>query len=166
MKQISLVLQQIEAEERIQEPKQWNLCKNSSQITNQCKLPAIQKVLDRYGTCESFLLSNSPDRQLEICNNSNLCYFGDSPTLSVVRLAYGSNIPEAWIVPQLLDASLFCGLKQDIDKSQMRTLATIIANDYHWLKTDELLLFFFQFKSAHYLHFNSYFAPNVILGSL
>ena len=48
----------------------------------------------------------------------------------------------------------------------MRTLATIIANDYHWLKIDELLLFFFRFKSAHYLHFYSYFDPHVILGSL
>ena len=48
----------------------------------------------------------------------------------------------------------------------MRTLATIIANDYHWLKIDELLLFFFRFKSAHYLRFYSYFDPHVILGSL
>ena len=166
MKQISSVLHQIETEEKTQKSKQWNSCKNSLQIINQCKSPAVQKVLDTYGTCESFLLANTPDRQLDICNDLNLCYFGDSPTLSIVRLAYGTNIPEAWLVPQLLDASLFCGLKQDIDKSQMRTLATIIANDYHWLKIDELLLFFFRFKSAHYLHFYSYFDPHVILGSL
>ena len=166
MKQISSALHQIGAEERIQKSKLWNSYKNSLQTTSQCKTPAVQRVLDRYGTCESFLLANSPDKQLEICNSSNMCYFGDSPTLSVVRLAYGTNIPEAWLVPQLLDASLFCGLKQDIDKSQMRTLATIIVNDYHWLKIDELLLFFFRFKSAHYLHFYSYFDPHVILGSL
>lgn len=150
----------------MQKSKQWNLCKNSLHLPNQCKTPEVQRVLECYGECESFLLANSPDKQLNICNDSNLCYFGDSPTLSIVRLAYGSNIPEAWLVPQLVDASLFCGLKQDIDKSQMRTLATIIANDYHWLKIDELLLFFFQFKSAHYLHFYSYFDPHVILGSL
>ena len=48
----------------------------------------------------------------------------------------------------------------------MRPLATNITTDNHWLKIDELLLFFFRFKSAHYLHFYSYFDPHVILGSL
>ena len=150
----------------MQKPKQLNLFKNSLQTINQCNSQAVQRVLDNYGTCESFLMANSPSRQLHICNDSSSCYFGDSPTLSLIRLTYGSNIPEAWLVPQLLDVSLFCGLKQDVDKNQMRTLATIIANDYHWLKIDELLLFFFRFKSAHYLHFYSYFDPHVILESL
>ena len=35
-----------------------------------------------------FLVKNSPDRQHIVCKNENQCFFGDSPTLSQLGLAF------------------------------------------------------------------------------
>lgn len=51
-------------------------------------------------------------------------------------------------------------------EDQIRELAIIINHNYYWLKVDELLLFFFHFKSKKYKCFYSYFDPMVILDSL
>ena len=52
-----------------------------------------------------------------------------------------------------------------------RCLATIlvamaIASRYKYLKTDEVMLFFFNFKAGMYERFYSYFDPQVIVGSV
>ena len=94
-----------------------------------------------------FLVKNSPDRQHIVCKNENQCFFGDSPTLSQLGRDYGSGFPKAWLVPQISNVSDYCGLKQVASEEQIRELAIIINHNYYWLKVDELLLFFFHFKS-------------------
>lgn len=113
-----------------------------------------------------FLVKNSPDRQHIVCKNENQCFFGDSPTLSQLGRDYGSGFPKAWLVPQISNVSDYCGLKQVASEEQIRELAIIINHNYYWLKVDELLLFFFHFKSKKYKCFYSYFDPMVILDSL
>ena len=115
---------------------------------------------------KDFLLANSPTRQFEVCRNENECFFGNSPTLAELCKNYGAGLPKAWLIPQLDNLSEYCNLKEKASTEQLRDLAIIIYNDYHWLKIDELMLFFYRFKSYHYKCFYSYFDPMVVLGSL
>lgn len=123
-------------------------------------------LLKKHGSIVDFMKANNPSVQLQMCKNSNGCFFGDAPTLGVLDSAYGKNSAEAWLIPQLAELSLCCGLKEDASKEQLRFVAVIIATDFHWLKTSELMLFFFRFKAGYYERFYSRFDPQAIMSSL
>lgn len=112
------------------------------------------------------MLANSPDRQTEVCADPDGCHFGDSPTLSQLNASYGSTAAEAWLVPQLYELGNFEGLKGQADRHQLAKTARIIATEFHYLKTDELLLFFYRFCTGRYGQFYSYFTPSVIIRGL
>lgn len=71
-----------------------------------------------------------------------------------------------WLVPQIADVSICCGLKEDASEAQIQLVAMAIASRYKYLKTDEVMLFFFNFKAGMYERFYSYFDPQVIVGSV
>ena len=71
-----------------------------------------------------------------------------------------------WLVPQIADVSICCGLKEDASEAQIQLVAMAIASRYKYLKTDEIMLFFFNFKAGMYERFYSYFDPQVIVGSV
>ena len=133
-------------------------------------MPAANEKIDElrhlYPTIKDFMLANSPDRQLEICNNSDKCHFGNSPTLSQLNACYGDAAAEAWLVPQLYELGDFEGLKGQADRHQLAKTAKIIATEFYYLKTDELLLFFYRFCAGRYGQFYSYFTPSVVIRSL
>ena len=52
------------------------------------------------------------------------------------------------------------------DFNQTEKLVKIIAQQYGYLKVDELQLFFFNFCSAKYRHFYNTFDPSIIILSL
>lgn len=120
----------------------------------------------RYPTLREFLQANNPDCQLKVCDNVDECFFGDSPSLALLNTTYGTTAAAAWLVPEITEASVFCGLKENPNQAQLDKLARIIVTNYWYLTVDELLLFFFHFCSARYRHFYSYFAPSVIIHSL
>ena len=119
-----------------------------------------------YPTIKDFMLANSPDRQTEVCANHYGCHFGESPTLSQLNACYGVTAAEAWLVPQLYELGNFEGLKGQADRHQLAKTAKIIATEFHYLKTDELLLFFYRFSTGRYGRFYSYFTPSVIIHGL
>ena len=143
-----------------------NLCEKclpttTSQVPEDCV-----SLLKKHGSIGDFMKANNPSVQLQICKDTDTCFFGDAPTLSILDHAYGKNSAEAWLVPQLAELSLCCGLKEDASKEQLRFIAVVIATDFHWLKTSELMLFFFRFKAGYYERFFSRFDPQTILLSL
>lgn len=129
-----------------------------------------EKACDRlkriYPTVKDFMLANSPDRQTEVCADPDGCHFGGSPTLSQLNACYGGTAAEAWLVPQLYELGNFEGLKGQADRHQLAKTAKIIATEFHYLKTDELLLFFYRFCTGRYGQFYSYFTPSVIIRGL
>ena len=60
------------------------------------------------------------------------------------------------------DASLSCGLKEDVTGDQLQFTAMAIFSRYRWLKASELMLFFFNFKAGFYEQFYSYFDTQTI----
>lgn len=100
------------------------------------------------------------------CKHVWRCIFGKAPTLSQVNAVYGKNTSTAWLVPLIYDFSEFCGCKEKLNKQQTDDVANIIANDYHWLKVTEVMLFFWWFKTGKYGKFYGNVDPMVITSAL
>ena len=126
----------------------------------------IDELKRMYPSIKDFMLANTPDRQLDVCNNPDKCHFGNSPALSQLNACYGETAAEAWLVPQLYELGDFEGLKGQADRHQLAKTAKIIVTEFYYLKTDELMLFFYRFSAGRYDRFYSYFTPSVILRGL
>ena len=122
--------------------------------------------LARYGDRENFMCLFNPDRQVEFGEHPDRCHFGSAPTLGTLRSAYGKNMPTSWLVPQLLNLSEYCGCKGKLTDAQLEECARVIASEYFYLKTTELMLFFSRFKAGRYGRFYGNVDPMVITSAL
>ena len=165
MKTINAVINQLKQEGMLPSGPPYSLQTNSSaQETNLS--PTLMKIKNKYPTVKEFLVAINPDRQLQICNDPEDCYFGNSPTLISLNKLYGQGAAEVWLAAEVQEACLFMGIKEMPDINQTEKLVKIIALQYGYLKVDELQLFFFNFCSAKYRHFYSTFDPSIIILSL
>lgn len=112
--------------------------------------------------CEQY----SPGYQLEICGDSDLCFFGDYPTLAALKRDYGMNAPLTWLIPQLTDLAIYSGSRDKLSKEQYKECAFVIATEYYYLKVSELMLFFHRFKTGRYGRFYGSVDPLVITTSI
>lgn len=162
---IGAVLNQMKREGNLPSRTASNSSQNSlAEVTN--LPPALMAVKKAYPTAPDFILTINPSRQLQICTDPEKCLFGKSPKLESLNTIYGQGTAEAWLVPEVVDACQFCGLKEMPDNYQLEKLVTIIAEKYKYLTIDQLQLFFYWFCSAKYLHFYNSFDPFVIIRSL
>ena len=111
------------------------------------------------------MMKVTPDAQQAFARQPEIAVMGDYPTLTKVCQAYGSTASAQWLLPQIVDASLFVGAK-NLDKRQQMQLAQVIATEYRHLKVTELLLFFHRFKTGRYGHFYGSVDPMVITCAL
>lgn len=125
--------------------------------SSQNSLPSVT-----YGTKEEFLLTFNPSKQEEFVQARERCFFGTAPTLGELKATYGKEMPSAWLVPQLFNLSEFCGCRDKITKEQMRELAGMFTQQYHYLKVTEWIMFFYQFKGGKYGKFYGAVDPMVI----
>ena len=143
------------------------LSANSAQYQNNPELTQkVSVLLQKYPTFEEFAKANSPARQLYLCQEAEECILGNSPWLGLLDATYGRFASAMWLVPQITDVSVCCGLKEDASKDQIRLVASAIASRYKLLKTDEVMLFFFNFKAGLYERFYGYFDPQTIVRSV
>ena len=143
------------------------LSANSAQYQNNPELTQkVSVLLQKYPTFEEFAKANSPARQLYLCQEAEECILGNSPWLGLLDATYGRFASAMWLVPQIADVSVCCGLKEDASKDQIRLVASAIASRYRLLKTDEAMLFFFNFKAGLYERFYGYFDPQTIVRSI
>lgn len=132
-------------------------CDNSGR---KAKLPA------KWGTIEDFATAHNPDTQLSICKDADECWFGQYPTLARLDSEYGRNSASYWLVPELANLSEFCGCREKLTGPQLKECAVIIAQQYYYLKTSELMLFFYRFKAGRYGRFYGSVDPLVIMQAL
>ena len=122
-------------------------------------------LLGKYGDRSSFLHKVSPAVQTAFARHPDSCYFGDYPTLGQLNAAYGRTMASQWLVAQLTNLSEFSGAR-DVTANQLEDLSRIVAQEYHWLKITELLLFFYKFKTGRYGRFYGSVDPLVITTAL
>lgn len=118
------------------------------------------------GSRKAFINTYNPDYQLRICNSPTLCVVGDYPTLTDIKLSYGDNASAAWLVPQLVNLSEYCGCKEKLQGKPLEECAHIISMEYGHLKISELMLFFYWFKAGKFGKFYGSVDPLVITTSL
>lgn len=121
---------------------------------------------EKVALAKSYLCKMNPAYQMQICHNEKDCLMGQYPTLAEINKGYGQTMAMAWLVPQLLDLSEYCGCKEKLNQHQMHGLAYIIATDFFYLKVSELMLFFHRFKSGRYGKFYGSVDPLVITKAL
>lgn len=133
-------------------------------------MPALRQkskeLVATYGNRESFLTTFNPDVQREICGNTDVCFFGGAPTLSLLNNTYGEKTAAMWLVPQLYNLSEYCGCRDKLSANQLKECASVIASEFHFLSVTELMLFFHRFKAARYGRFYGTVDPLIITESL
>lgn len=130
-------------------------------------LPQQTNLLSKeYGTLNEFLVRFNPSQQITVRADTELCFFGDYPTLASIKASYGSNAPAMWLVPQLKDLSEYCGCKEKLSGTPLEECACVIAAEFYYLKISEIMLFFHRFKSAKYGRFYGTIDPLIIIQSL
>ena len=120
----------------------------------------------KHGDLMSFVKKYNPGYQREICGKKDECFFGNYPTLSQLKSAYGTNAPVIWLVPQLYNLSEYCGCKDKLTESQLEECAHVIASEFFYLKVSELMLWLHRFKAGMYGRFYGSVDPLVIVASL
>lgn len=125
-----------------------------------------KEIAARYGSFEDFAKAFNPSMQISYCQHAERCITGCAPTIAGLRAAYGKGKAVAWIVPQLYNLSEFCGCKDKLTAEQLTETAAMITVAYPWLKTMELMLFFFRLKSGRYGKFYGAVDPLTILTAL
>lgn len=147
---------------------QERLLNNERSMSQQESLNSRQRMMlmKGYGSKGDILTNYNPDYQLKICNDLDGCFFGNHPTLAELKNIYGNNTPVMWLMPQLYDLSEYCGCKDKLQGKPLEQCAGVIATEFYYLKTTELMLFFYRFKSGRYGHFYGSVDPLKITTSL
>ena len=123
-------------------------------------------LMQKYPTFNEFVVANTPSRQFFLCQDPLQCFIGDSPCLRLLDITYGMFASAIWLVPQIADVSVSCGLKEDASEIQIQLVAAAIASKFKYLRTDEIMLFLFNFKAGFYEQFYCYFDPQTIIKSM
>lgn len=123
-------------------------------------------VEERRAATIEFMEAFNPKQQMVIVGDVDDCLFGPYWTLAQLKTEYGKNVPMAWLVPQLLNLSEFCGCKGKLSDEQLEECAFTIAAEFYYLKVSELMYFFHKFKSGAYGQFYGNVDPMIITKSL
>lgn len=114
----------------------------------------------------ALLRKYNPSLQADLCASPAECHTGDYPTLGMLNVAYGRKTAVMWLLPQLYNLSEYCGCREKLGQVQIEECASIIANEYNYLKISEMMLFFYRFKAGRYGRFYGSVDPLIITTSL
>ena len=128
--------------------------------------PRSKEIVQAYGSRENFLQVFNPDLQREVCEDSDVCFFGGAPTLADLNRTYGRKTAAMWLVPQLYNLSEYCGCRDKLQGTPLEECASVIAMEFYYLTVTELMLFFHWFKTGRYGRFYGSVDPLVITTSL
>lgn len=123
-------------------------------------------IINKYGSLADFLVTFNPSRQSTYCQKADRCYFGSAPTLAEIKKAYGDNAPTMFVLAQAYNLQEYAGSKDKMTSEQLEELSMLIANEYFYLKTTEIMMFFHRFKLRKYGQFYGVVDPLVIMGAL
>lgn len=103
---------------------------------------------------------------MKCAENVEKSFFCSAPTLATLNVSYGTGTAAMWIVPQLKSLCDYCGFKETLTDRQMAELAKVIAINYYYLKTTEIMLFFAWIKAGRYGKFYGRIEPVMIMTAL
>ena len=95
----------------------------------------------------------NPSLQQVAAANEQRAILGTAPMLCVLDAAYGEGSAVTWLIPQLHDLCAAVGVKTKLDDGQLAQLATMIRDEFGYLKATEVMLFLWRLKAGHYGEF-------------
>ena len=122
--------------------------------------------LRRWPTADSLMQTFHVNRQIELTQDPDRCYFSNAPTLNVVNNIYGEGTSEEWLCYQIGNLSEFSGARDKIDNDQLNEIAALIRSDYGFLNMAEIMLFCRRFKKGQYDKFYGSVDPITIMRGL
>lgn len=129
---------------------------NSLVVTQQLSPDVLQKTMlvrQNYGSRSEFMTKLNPSTQITVGRMGDQAHFDGSPSLAILRKTYGDGFPTTWLLPQIFDLVVYSNSKGTLNEQQAEFLAEVIAQEYFFLTSSELLLFFYRFKLGKYGHF-------------
>lgn len=126
----------------------------------------VNALLSSHSDLESFMRVMNPQVQHTCAQHVERAFFGTAPTLLTLRCAYHDEAATVWMLPQLYDLGEYCGVKDKLDKEQMKQLARIIIQEFGYLKVTEVMLFLLRFKAGRYGRFYGAIDPMLIMMAL
>lgn len=101
-----------------------------------------------------------------MCKNKDNCFFGNAPTLAVINKEFDKDAAVAWLITQLTELAVYSNSQKEMNDYLVEECAKVIASEFYYLKTTELMLFFYNFKAGKYGVFYGSVSPLVITTSL
>lgn len=126
----------------------------------------LTATLQRWETRDDLLQTFCIDKQIELTNIPERCFFQNAPTLWTVNLAYGFGTAQEWLAYQITDLSEFSGAKDKITDRQLDQIIQLITDDYGFLNMAEIMLFCRRFKKGSYDKFYGSVDPIAIMKGL
>ena len=134
--------------------------------SNQSSMMMTSNAIISNEEVKELLADYLPTKQVFLCSDKELCYFGNAPTLSDIGNKYGKKLPLIWLVGQITDLVTFTNCKNIVSEVQIRELARMINAEYHYYKLTEVMLFFYQFKIGDFGEFYGTISPIVVMKAL
>lgn len=91
---------------------------------------------------------------------------GNFPTIADIRVIYGRNAAETWLMIQLSDLNNYVGVQRKMNERQLEELARMLVAEHYHLKLTEFMLFMRYFKSGKFGEFYGAVDPIVITAAL
>lgn len=121
---------------------------------------------ERYGTPGRFLTLFNPGKQALYCRDRDRCFDSGAPSLNRVQAAYSREIAESWVEAQIFDLTRYTGIKEKPSNEHIESCASVIVQEYGYLKITELMLFFHRFKAGMFGRFYGTYDNLVLMDSL
>lgn len=110
-------------------------------------------LLTSHSDLSAFCLTFNPSLQKNAAENADRAILGTAPMLCTIDAAYGEGSAAQWLIPQLIDLCAAVGVKTKLDDGQLAQLATMIRDEFGYLKATEVMLFLWRLKAGHYGEF-------------
>ena len=106
-----------------------------------------------HSNLNAFCVMYNPDLQQVAADNEQRAILGTAPMLCVLDAAYGDGSAVTWLIPQLHNLCAAVGVKTKLDDNQFKQLATMIRDEFGYLKATEVMLFLWRLKAGKYGEF-------------
>lgn len=109
------------------------------------------------------MLTFHVDRQSDLTQNPERCYFQNAPSLWTVNAAYGNGTAQEWLVYQITNLSEFSGARAKLTDTQLNETVQLIVDHYGFLNMAEVMLFCRLFKCGKFDKFYGTVDPMAIM---
>jgi hypothetical protein len=120
-------------------------------LPSECKKQWAVEIREKFGSDVDFLKTFNPSNQvLFIEKGLERCFVGLAPSLNRTKKTYSNETVKNWLIAQLIDLSLFVGIKEKPEITTLEAISDTIMLLYGFLKVTELMVFFQRFKAGKY----------------